>query len=168
MTIQNFSIYTGKGYEGDLCDSESGYIKQTGILLSGTLGFGKAVQRSGTDKGISVGSAEIGATSRTNVHGISLREYNHEAGTRPSTGTDFLYRAAESVSVLEQGFIYLKLTGATAITRGTALKVVEATGLFTNISTVDGVSTCLNVYAVEAAVTGEIFKARIDKTLRTS
>ena len=160
MTIQTFDIYTKKGYEGDLCDSANA-VKQTGILLSGTLGFGKAVQPSGTGKGIAVGSAEIG-TDNTNVWGISLREYNHEAGTRPSTGTDFLYRAAESVSVLQQGFIYLKLTGATAVARNANLRVVAATGLFTNVAESATVFTCRNVVAVEAAVQDEIFKARID------
>ncbi len=161
MTIQNFNLYTARGYAGDLCDASSATVKQTGVLLAGTLGFGIAVQPSGVDQGIAVGSPEIGASSLTNVYGISLREYNHEAGTRPSTGTDFLYRVNESVSILRQGFIYLKLTGATAIIRDAALRVVEATGLFTNVAAA-GTSTCLNVHAVQPAVTDEIFKARID------
>lgn len=160
MTIQAFNLYTGKGYEGDLCDSGD-TVKQTGVLLAGTLGFGKAVQTSGVGQGIAVGSAEIAASSLTNVWGISLREYNHEAGSRPTDGTDFLYRAAESVSVLRQGFIYLLLTGATAITREGVVSVVEATGLFTNVAGA-GTSGCLNVRAVEPATTGQIFKARID------
>lgn len=161
MTIQTFNIYTGKGYEGDFVDSGPS-VRQTGVLLTGTLGFGKAVQTSGVDQGIAVGSAEIATSSTTNVYGISVREYNHEAGTRPSTGTDFLYRANESVSVLREGFIYLKLTGSTAIAREESVHVVEATGLFHKDSITAGNSACLNVYATQAAVAGEVFKARID------
>lgn len=161
MVDQVFNIYTARGYEGDFVDSGHS-VRQTGVLLTGTLGFGKAVQTSGTGQGIAVGSPEIGASSTTNVWGISIREYNHEAGTRPSDGTDFLYRANESVSVLREGYIYLKLTGATAIAREESVHVVEATGLFTKVAVVAGTSAALNVYAVQPAIQDEIFKARID------
>ena len=161
MVDQVFTKYTARGYEGDLVDSGDS-VRQTGVLLTGTLGFGKAVQASGTGQGIAVGSAEIAASSTTNVWGISLREYNHEAGTRPSTGTDFLYRANESVSVLRQGFVYLRLTGATAIAREESVHVNEATGLFHKTAVAAGNSACLNVYAVQPAIANGIFKARID------
>ena len=160
MVDQVFKKYTARGYEGDLVDSGHA-VKQTGILLAGTLGFGKAVQISGTGQGIAIGSPEIGGTSTTNVFAISLREYNHEAGTRPSDGTDFLYRTSESVSILREGYIYVKLTGATAIAREEALHVDEATGLFTKVAGA-GISTCLNVYATQTAVQDEVFKVRID------
>ena len=53
MVDQVFNKYTARGYEGDLVDSGHA-VKQTGILLAGTLGFGKAVQISGTGQGIAV------------------------------------------------------------------------------------------------------------------
>ncbi|MBL4761529.1 MAG: hypothetical protein JKY93_02385 [Gammaproteobacteria bacterium] len=66
------------------------------------------------------------------------------------------------MSILREGYIYVKLTGATAIAREEALHVVEATGLFTKVAATGGVSACLNVYATQAAVQDEIFKVRID------
>ena len=112
-----------------------------------------------------VGSAEIAASSTTNVFAISQREYNHEASTRPSTGNDTLYLITESVSLIRQGFVYIKLTDHAAVA-GEALVVAEATGLFVGgtaaAGTVAGESVALNVTADEAGVAGDIIKARID------
>ena len=151
--------YTARGYEGDLVDSGDS-VHQTGVLLTGTIGFGKAVRTDGEGQGIQVGATNV--SNVCSVFGITLREYNHEAGTRPSDGTDFLYRANESVSILRQGYIYLKLTGATAISREEELHVDAVTGLFTKVAAAGNVAVCRNVYATQPATTNQVFKARID------
>ena len=155
MTIQNFNIYTAKGYEGDLVDSGPRVV-QTGVLTSATAGFGKAMNRDGSvERGVALGGA-------ANVFAISQREYNHEAGTRPSTGNDTKYLITESVSLIRQGYLYIKLTGATAISAGEVLHVDTVTGLFTKVVVAGNVVACTNVVAEEDAISGDVFKARID------
>lgn len=155
MTIQTFNIYTAKGYEGDLVDSGPRVV-QTGVLTSATAGFGKAMKRDASvERGIALGGL-------ANVFAISQREYNHEAGTRPSTGDDTNYLITESVSLIRQGYLYIKLTGATAIAAGDVLHVDTTTGLFTKVAVLGDVVACLNVIAEESAISGDVFKARID------
>ena len=165
MTIQNFNIYTAKGYEGDLVDSGPRVV-QTGILVGSDAGFGKGMKRDvSVERGVALGSVEIATSSTTNVYAISQREYNHEAGTRPSTGNDTVYRATESVSLIRQGYVYIKLVDHPAVA-GEALVINEATGLFAGgtaaAGTVAGESVALNVFADEAGIAGDVIKARID------
>ncbi len=159
MTIQDFNIYTANGYEGDLVDSGPRVV-QTGILVGGPVGFGKAVQRNGTvDRGIGIGT--LGA----NIYAITQREYNHEAGTRPSTGNDTVYLETESVSLIRQGFLYVKITDHAAVA-GEALVVDQTTGLFVGgeagSGVVAGESIASNVFAEEAGIAGDVIKVRID------
>ena len=165
MTIQTFNIYTSNGYEGDLVDSGPRVV-QTGVLTSASVGFGKAVDRdSSVERGIAVGSPEISTSSTTNVYALTQREYNHEAGTRPSTGDDTSYLINESVSIMREGFIYIKLVDHAAVAEE-ALVFVEATGLCAGgtaaAGTVAGESVALNVFAEEAGAAGDVIKARID------
>jgi len=156
MTIQTFNIYTANGYEGDLVDSGPRVV-QTGILTSATAGFGKAMKRDASvERGVALGS------TAGNVYAISQREYNHEAGTRPSTGDDTNYLITESVSLIRQGYLYVKLTGATAIAAGAALHVDTVTGLFTKVAVAGNVVACTNVFAEEAGISGDVIKVRID------
>ena len=156
MTIQAFNIYTANGYAGDLVDSGPRVV-QTGVLEVADVGFGKALQRatSGNAKGVEKGSA--GAA----IFAISQREYNHEAGTRPSDGTDFGYLVFDSVSTIREGYLYIKLTGATAISAGEVLHVDQVTGEFTKVTPVGDVIATTNVIADEDAISGDVFKARI-------
>lgn len=156
MTVQTFNIYTANGYEGDLVDSGPRVV-QTGVLTSADAGFGKAMKRdSGTvERGVALGGL-------ANVFAISQREYNHEAGTRPATGNDTKYLKTESVSLIRQGYLYIKLTGLVAITEGAALHVDTVTGLFSKDTVAGSVVACTNVYAEESAIVGDVFKARID------
>lgn len=165
MTIQNFNIYTANGYEGDLVDSGPRVV-QTGTLTSASAGFGKAMARdSSVERGVALGSVEIGATSTTNVFALSQREYNHEAANRPSTGNDFNYLVSESVSLIRQGFLYIKLRDHAAVV-GEALVIEEATGITVGgtaaAGTVAGESVALNVFADEAGIAGDVIKCRID------
>lgn len=165
MPIQDFNIYTANGYEGDLVDSGPRVV-QTGILTSANAGFGKAMKRdTSIERGVALGSAEISATSTTNVFALSQREYNHEAGSRPSTGNDTVYLITESVSLIRQGYLYIKLRDHAAIA-GEALVIEEATGIIVGgtagSGTVAGESVALNVIADEAGVAGDIIKVRID------
>jgi|TARA_R110000764_G_scaffold147292_1_gene235164 hypothetical protein len=155
MTIQNFEIYTAKGYAGDLVDSGPRTI-QSGVLVGTAAGFGKAVSRdTSVAKGVALGG-------EANVFAISQREYNHEAGTRPSTGEDTFYYASESVSLIRQGFLYVKLTGAVAVAAGEVLHVDSVTGEFSKTAVAGNVVATTNVTADEAGLAGEIIKVRID------
>lgn len=163
MTVQTFDLYTKNGYAGDLVDSGPRVI-QTGILVPNataatTAGFGKAMLRQVTgtlvERGVELGGA-------TNVHAISQREYNHEAGSRPSTGDDTVYNVTESVSLIRQGFLYIKLTGATNIVAGQVLHVDTVTGEFSKLAVSGNVVATTNVVAEESAIEGEVFKVRID------
>lgn len=163
MPIQDFNIYTAKGYAGDLVDSGPRTV-QTGILVPNAagisaVGFGKAVLRQITGTKVPRG-IELGGSA--NVYAITQREYNHEASTRPAKDGDWAYKEGESVSLIKQGYLYLKLTGTTAVAAGDVLNVVEATGEFTADAVTTGIVATVNVTADEAALVGEVFKARID------
>lgn len=154
MTIQNFNIYTAKGYAGELVDSGPRVI-QTGILTSDSAGFGLAIKRDTTiDRGAQLGGA-------ANVYAISQREYNHEADTRPSDGTTS-YKEKESMSLIRQGYLYVKLDGAAGITAGDALHVDTVTGEFTKDAVAGNIVACTNVYADETGIAGDVIKVRID------
>ena len=156
MTVQTFSIYTAKGYAGDLVDSGPRVI-QTGVLTSTSAGFGLALTRdAGTvDKGVALGGA-------AKVYAITQREYNHEAGTRPSTGNDTFYYESESVSTIRQVYLYIKLDGSTAIAAGAALHVDTVTGVFSKDSVAGNIVASTNVTAEEAGLAGDIIKVRLD------
>ena len=165
MTIQNFNIYITNGYEGDLVDSGPRVI-QTGVLTSASAGFGKAMKRNASvERGVALGTDEIGTSSTTKVYALSQREYNHESSTRPSDGVSTKYLITESVSLIRQGYLYIKLVDHAA-TAGEALVFVEATGECAGgavaAGTVAGESVALNVFADEAGVAGDVIKCRID------
>lgn len=153
MPVQDFNIYTANGYEGELVDSGPRVV-QTGVLTSAKVGFGKAVSRdTSVERGVSVGST-------ASVYAITQREYNREADTRPTDGTDFFYKQADSVSLVRDGFIRLKVTGRAAVA-GQLANVVTATGLFTGGSAGSGETATTNVVWEESGVVGETVKARI-------
>tara|TARA_R110000850_G_scaffold16634_2_gene51572 strand:+ start:80 stop:559 length:480 start_codon:yes stop_codon:yes gene_type:complete len=156
MPIQDFKLYTLNGYAGDIVDSGPRVV-QTGILVGADAGFGKALSRNaGAERGINLGSAPT-------VFAISQRELNHEAGSRPSTGNDTVYKATESVSIMRDGYIYIELVGGPVVAAGNLLFVNAATGTFSGDATdVGGVHVeSTNVIADEAGIVGEIIKARI-------
>ena len=155
MTIQSFELYTANGYAGDLVDSGPRVI-QTGILTSASVGFGKALNRDASiERGCAVGGA-------AKVFAISQREYNHEAGTRPSAGNDTVYFETESVSMIRQGYLYIALTGAVAISAGEVLHVDVTTGEFSKDTVAGDVVACVNVVAEEDGLVGDVIKVRID------
>lgn len=165
MPVQNFEIYTANGYAGDLVDSGPRTV-QTGILVANATGaveagFGLAMLRQVTgtlvDKGVELGGA-------ANVFAISQREYNHEASTRPAkegTGA-WAYQLTESVSLIRQGYLYVKLDGSASVVAGAAMHVNTATGVFSKDAVAGNVVACTNVFAEEAGVAGDIIKVRID------
>ena len=156
MPIQDFNLYTLNGYAGDIVDSGPRVV-QTGILVGADAGFGKALSRdSSVERGINLGSG-------TTVFAISQRELNHEAGSRPSTGNDTVYKATESVSIMRDGYIYILLTGGPSVA-GDLLFVNATTGDIAGDATDigDGVPVVTtNVIAEEAGIVGEVIKARI-------
>ena len=155
MPIQDFNIYTSNGYAGDLVDSGPRVI-QTGVLTTANVGFGVAMQRDASvERGAQLGSVD------GNVYAISQREYNHEAATRPSDGTTE-YKVGESVSLIRQGYLYIKLGGATAIAAGEVLHVDTTTGEFSKTAVAGNIVACTNVVADEAGVAGDVIKVRID------
>ncbi len=155
MTTQSFDLYTANGYAGDLVDSGPRVI-QTGVLTAATAGFGLAMKRdAAVARGVDLGGA-------TKVYAISQREYNHEAGTRPSTGDDTVYRITESVSLIRQGYLYIKLGGSVSIAAGDSVHVDTVTGVFSKDVVAGNIVASLNVVAEEAALVGDVFKVRID------
>jgi hypothetical protein len=166
MPIQNFNLYTANGYAGDLVDSGPRVI-QTGVLVANAagesdVGFGLAMLRQVTGTAVERG-VELGGSA--SVFAISQREYNHEAGTRPAkagvAGT-WAYHKGESVSLIRQGFLYVKIGGSTAITAGAELHVDTATGIFSKDSVAGNIVATTNVVAEEAGLAGDVIKVRID------
>ena len=156
MTIQSFEIYTANGYAGDLVDSGPRVV-QTGILTSATAGFGVAMKRDSAtvDRGVAVGST-------VDVFAITQRELNHESANRPSTGTDFNYVETESVSLIRQGYLYVELTGAVAVSGGDLMHVDQVTGAFSKSAVAGNVVATTNVTAEEAGIAGDVIKVRLD------
>lgn len=165
MPIQDFNIYTANGYAGDLVDSAPRVV-QTGILVANATGateagFGLAMLRQVTgtliERGVELGGA-------ANVFAITQREYNHEASTRPAkSGTGaWAYRLTESVSLIREGYLYVKLEGAVSIAAGAVLHVDTVTGEFSKTAVGGNVVACTNVRAEEAGLAGDIIKVRID------
>jgi hypothetical protein len=155
MTIQTFALYTQNGFAGDLVDSGPRVV-QTGILTGAAVGFGKAIKRDATvERGVTVGGA-------ARVFAISQREYNHEALSTPSDGTDFGYQVTESVSTIRQGYLYLAITD-TAVSTLAPLSVDTVTGEFAGggITTGNFVVTT-NVFPDELGAVGDVIKCRID------
>lgn len=147
MPVQDFNIYTARGYAGDLPDSTSALVSQT-VVAAGTLGFGIAI---GEDGLIQAGGA---------VYGISRRELNHEAANKPSDGTTD-YVEGDSVSVLRQGYIYVEVTARAAVA-GALLNVVDATGLFAGGTAGAGETVTTNIVAEQDGAVGDIIKVWIE------
>ena len=155
MPIQNYQIYTDRGYAGDQCDSTSHVTKQTGIIEDATMGFGLAVVPGTGERGITVGhTAGV-------VHGITLRELNTEAANKPSDGTA-VFKKTDSLTIMQEGFIYVLVSGVEAAVAGAYLNVDDATGAFTGGTAGVGETASLNVKAVQGGAPGDVIKARID------
>lgn len=147
MAGQVFNIYTGKGYAGQEADTTNA-IKQTGVAV-GDIEFGVAVARdAAVDRGVS-------PSADANVYAVALREWNHEASTKPSDGTT-VYASSQSVSLIRQGYVYVEFVGAIAA-GGTIY--VDAAGSFSGAA---GGTVVTNMYAEQAASAGEVAKVRLD------
>lgn len=154
MPIQDYNIYTGKGYAGDLYDSAP-RVTQTGRVEAASLGFGLALTKGTADKDVVVGH-DAGV-----VFAISMRELNHEAANRPSDGVT-TYVEGESASILREGFILVEVTERAAVA-GELANVVDATGAFAGGAAAGaGETASANVRFVESGQVGEVVKARID------
>ena len=151
MPIQNFAIYTARGYTGDLADSGPN-VSQTGVVESATLAIGVAVKRGtvATNPRHILVDADGG-----NIYGIVRRELALEAKNRPSDGTTE-FKQTESASILRQGYIYVTIA-STACVAGAKL-FTDASGQFTGST---GVATT-NVTAEQSGQVGEVIRARID------
>ena len=103
------------GQVGQIADTSSRTIDS--FAAEGQIGFGIAVAR-GTNK-----QKQVIPFAGTGFVGVSVFEHNE----------DGLYNDEESVSVMTSGRIYVA-TAATVVA-GTTAYAVNATGLFTNVST---------------------------------
>ena len=103
------------GQVGQIADTSSRTIDS--FAAEGEIGFGIAVAR-GTNK-----QKQVIPFAGTGFVGISVFEHNE----------DGLYNDEESVSVMTSGRIYV--TTAATVVAGTIAYAVNATGLFTNVST---------------------------------
>lgn len=147
----SISLYTKNAFRGQQSYASEPHTAVYGNLVDDEADFGVALKDDpSVDRGVSKGIAAGG-----NVWGIAMREINHEAKFRPSTGETH-YKKSQSVSVFREGTINIEVTGD-AITRG-QLVFVSPTGEFSG-----SVGTAsVNVTALEAGLVGDIIKARID------
>ena len=155
MPNQTYSLYHKRGYAGELFDSAP-RTTQTGLVEGASLGFGLAL-KVGSDA--ANGGVVPGSVSGK-VFAISMRELNHEAANKPSDGTT-TYVKDESVSIMRQGFLLVKVTGRAAVAHSLA-NVNDTTGAFTGGSAAGGETQSTNVTFLEAGQVGDIVKARID------
>ena len=156
MPIQDFNIYTARGYAGDLVDSGP-RTTQTGVVEAATLAVGVAVQRGTVTT--NPRHVVVGHNSGA-VFGISMRDLAVEAKNKPSDGeTEF--RATESVNIIREGFLYVRVTVRAAVA-GALLNVVDATGAFTGGAAGGGETLSLNVRAEQSGAVGDIIKVRVD------
>lgn len=152
MPIQNsYDLYTKNSFEGQKAYSSEVSVQVTGILTAPELDFGRSVKHDATvERGVGIGSTS------GNVFGISMREINWEATSIPSTG-DVVYKQNRAVSVMREGTINVKVTGA--INAFEKVHVDETTGEFLGNA---GGTEALNVVALENGLAGDIIKVRID------
>jgi len=153
MPIQNYNIYTGNAYKGQESDASSPRVNGTGVAEV-AIGFGVALKR-----GTNEGQVDLGHTAG-NVFGIAIREANHEAKFRPSTGKTE-YPVTQSVSLMREGYINVEVTARAAVA-GAFANVVDATGEFAGGAAGAGETASVNVQFMEAGQVGDIVRARID------
>lgn len=158
MPIQNYRIYTAKGYAGDRYDSAPS-VTQSGAVEAATLGFGLGV-KIGTNTDTHPPSILVGHVAGI-LWGITMRELNHEATNRPSDGTTD-YVATESASVMREGFLLVEVTGAADVLANGPMRMNQLTGEFTADAIAGDIVDILNVTPLEKGSPGEIIKVRID------
>lgn len=154
MPIQNYDLYTKNAFKGQKAYASEHSVNVSGKLEDAELDFGLGVKKGTLPKQITKGSVA------GNVYAVSLREVNHEAKFRPSTGETF-YVETETVSLMREGTINLEVTERAAIA-GTVANIMEATGEFTGGAAGGGESQCINVTWLEDGLVGDIVKARLD------
>lgn len=154
MPIQTYDLYTKNAFKGQKAYASEHSVNTSGKLEDAELDFGLGVKAGVKPKGIVAGSVS------GNVFAISMREVNHEAKFRPSTGETF-YKETETVSLMREGTINLLVTQRAAVS-GDLANVVEATGEFTGGAAGAGESACINVTWLEDGLVGDIVKGRID------
>ena len=148
MPIQNYNIYTGDAYKGQISDASTPRVIGTLVASVATL-FGVAL----------ASDASLGHDTG-NVFGVAVREANHEAKFRPSTG-ETEYPAGQSISVMREGYINLEVTGNPAV-EGALANVNDTTGEFTGGAADAGETASTNVRWMESGVVGAVVRARID------
>lgn len=146
MPIQNYDLYTKNAFRGQIAYASEPRVVVSAQLDDVSLNFGSAVDAVPLTGGVTAGVL-------ANVHGVALRELNHEAKFRPSTGETH-YKQTETVSVMREGSFNVEVT-ADAVTAYQKL-FVDA-GEFTGATGIES----LNVIATESGAIGDIIKARI-------
>lgn len=155
MPIQDFKLYHARGYAGDLFDSAPRVI-QTGLAEEAIVSFGVSVKPgTNTEKNGVVAGHDSG-----NVFAITQRELNHEATNKPSDGLT-TYVKDDSVSLMREGFLLVKVTGRACLANKLA-NVVDTTGEFAGGNAGAGETQSINVTFLEAGQVGDVVKARID------
>lgn len=153
MPIQNYTIYTGDKYKGQESDASTPRVNGTGYAEA-AIAFGIAL-KAGTAEDQVLPGHDTG-----NVLGIAIREANHEAKFRPSTG-ETEYPVTQSVSLMREGYINIEVTARAAV-KGAFANVVDATGEFAGGAAGAGETASVNVRFMESGQVGDIVRARID------
>jgi len=148
MPIQNYEIYTGNAYKGQISDASTPRVVGS-VVAAVAVAFGVAVKQDGT----------LGHDTG-NVFAIATREANHEAKFRPSTG-ETEYPVGQTVSAFREGYINVEVTERAAVA-GALANVVDATGEFAGGTAGVGETASTNVRFMESGSVGDVVRARID------
>lgn len=130
MPAQSYTINTGDGYEGQLYGLQQTRADiQTGFAENdGGISFGKAVAVGTGERGVVLGASGADAAV-VHIAGISVRQIDREAATRPSDGT-VVFRKGDTLPVMSDGRIVIKVADAGACVRGARVHVEKTTGKF--------------------------------------
>lgn len=109
MPKQDYNINTKSAYAGELYGLTVTNSQRNTYLANsdGKIQYGYAVKSVGNRR------ADVGVDANGMIAGIVLRSLNNEQAKRPGDGTVY-FRANDAMSVVEEGYVVVECTGATA------------------------------------------------------
>lgn len=138
MPVQEYKINTRDAVVGSLYGLQQTRADIQTVFVENTagIGFGVAVNIGAGERGVVLGGA-------AHVTGISIRQLDREALTRPSDGT-VVFRKGDALPMLTEGRINVKVGDAGNIVRDAPVFVNTLTGEFFIAAGTDRVK-CTNV-----------------------
>ena len=153
MPVQSYTINTRDAIAGQLYGMQQSRadIASAFVETGAGIGFGLACKVGTGARGVELGGA-------AHVAGISVRQIDREAATRPSDGT-VVFRKGEALPLLKEGSINVKVADAGTMVSGAVAHVNAATGEF---SIAGGTATTNVTWVLNGTVAaGDIVPVRI-------